>query len=120
MSSSELDTYRHWLETRIVPKSRVTPLIKDDIRAFDQSQKSSDAAIKINFPALAFGALVYAFLPLLSFRLLSNILSRLSTLIVFAITGFVAQDRISTTIRQIEMACFVAFLFVSTMAAIVL
>lgn len=120
-TKSDLTKHHRWLEARISPSFRARHLVGNDLRTF--------SAVKSQEPAptpghdtrfLTYIAMVNTLLPLLTFKLVSNILTRLILLLVIVISGVAVHDRTKAKVRKEDVNCILTCVGISIVAAFLL
>jgi len=120
--TADLTTYHRWLESRILERDRIRPLVGSDLRRFATKGPSGEVRLPQTFQPqyLAYSALVNAVVPLMMYKLISGILNRLVLLFLVVVAGSIVQDRMRTKIGKDELTCTLVCVSISAFAAVFL
>lgn len=120
--TADLTKYHRWLNSRILEKHRIRPLVGSDLRRFVHVGRSEGVDLAPTFQPqyLAYSALVNAVVPLVSFKIIPGILNRLILLFLIVVSGSIVQDKIRTKIGKDELTCTLLCICISAFAAIFL
>ncbi len=120
--TADLTTYHKWLESRVVERERIRPLVGSDLRKFSTVPLAEGTKLPQTFQPqyLAYSALINAVVPLVMFKLISGILNRLILLSFFIVVGSIVQDKMRTKVGKDELTCTLVCVSISVFAAVFL
>lgn len=117
-TKADLTKHHRWLEARISPSYKARHLVSNDLRTFskiDTSEKAAAPGYDTQF--LAYTAVVNTLLPLMLFKLVNSVLTRLILLVVVVISGATVHDRTKTKVRAEDINCILLCVGISASAA---
>lgn len=116
--ASDLTRYHRWLESRISPSKRARHLVSNDLRTLSTTKPAEiTKAPTQDTQFMVYSALVNTLLPLVTFKLVSSVLSRLILLIIIVIIGVTVPDRTKNQIKLEDMNCILVCVGISAFAA---
>ncbi|KAK5936640.1 hypothetical protein PMZ80_011105 [Knufia obscura] len=120
--TTDLTTYHKWLESRILERDRIRPLVGSDLRRFTTIPLPEEVKLAQTFQPqyLAYSALVNAVVPLIMFKLISGVLNRLILLSLVVVAGSIVQDKMRTKIGKDELTCTLVCVCIAAFAALLL
>lgn len=117
-TKADLTKHHRWLEARISPSFRARHLVSNDLRKFSRTDVSEKMpALNHDTQFLAYVALVNTLLPLLLFKLINSVLTRLILLVIIVLSGATVHDRTKTKVKAEDINCILICFGISVFAA---